>query len=440
MEPDDPRRGRGPGRVPADRQGRRPPPRRTAPGRWGARRGPDPSRRASRPQRPVPPPRTPPEDDPGHRGLPGTGDATGPQAAPGFPGAPGGGPRPHRGPAHGPEPGYGEQGYYGEHGYEDEPGYDEAYHEAPAGAPPDAAERGPGKKPGKKKPGTRKQGRKPKKGRGPGTGPLGASKRPRPPERPGGRPRPARRGAGPGPKLYYGAAAVLGLVVLLGLGAFVVLNGGDSSGRDGASGARGGAPASTGLSPASYSSSASTSAYAGIASRDTDPQPLTIDEVFPSSAAKVSLPDGDVQVKLRAKRLDDDCAAAVWGQTVGDVLSRGGCTQAARGIYADTKNGYGLAVAVFNLSGSKAADEFVATLEKTIGAGFVQPLPAEEPLDDFGRGFGMARGLAMGHFAVVTWAQRLDGKGDVKDETLLELLIEGGKNPAVLGRAARASN
>ena len=51
----------------------------------------------------------------------------------------------------------------------------------------------------------------------------------------------------------------------------------------------------------------------------------------------------------------------------------------------------------------------------------------------------MARGLAMGHFAVVSWAARLDGKGDATDETLLSLLIEGGKSPAVLGRAARTS-
>ncbi len=94
---------------------------------------------------------------------------------------------------------------------------------------------------------------------------------------------------------------------------------------------------------------------------------------------------------------------------------------------------------MFNLNASADADRFVAKLEQTIGAGFVLPLGAPDPLDDFGRGFGMARGLAMGHFAVVSWAARLDGKGDATDETLLSLLIEGGKSPAVLGRAARTS-
>lgn len=257
------------------------------------------------------------------------------------------------------------------------------------------------------------------------------------PEQRGGRP---GRRDGYGPKLYFGAAAVLALFVLLGAGLVVVLRGGNGPEGPALSNAQIGKPAGNGLSPDFYSSSPSTPAYAGITSRGADGKPLTIEEAFPSSATTLSVPDGDVEVKLRAKRLDGDCAAAVWGATVGAVLGKGGCTQAVRGIYAEAEDGYALSVAVFNLAGSADADRFVATLEKTLGAGFVRPLEAPAPLDGFGRGFGMARGLAMGHFAVVTWAERLDGKGDEKDETLLSLLIEGGKAPAVLGRAARASD
>ncbi|CNG62713.1 Uncharacterised protein [Mycobacterium tuberculosis] len=228
--------------------------------------------------------------------------------------------------------------------------------------------------------------------------------------------------------------------MLLGIGAVVVLRGGSGGGPGHAAGTKIGTPAGNGPSPTSYSSSPSASAYGGITARRADPEPLTIEEAFPPDAAALPVPGGKVKVKLRAKRLDGDCAAAVWGGTVGAELGRGGCTQAARGIYADTGKGYGLAVAVFNLDSSADADRFVAKLEETIGAGFVLPLPAPAPLEDFGRGFGMARGLAMGHFAVVSWAARLDGKGDATDETLLSLLIEGGKSPAVLGRAARASD
>ncbi|MFI0484467.1 hypothetical protein [Actinomadura sp. 9N215] len=371
MEPDERRRGGGPRRAPVSRQGRgRPAPRRTVPGRAGAPRPRDASRRPPRPDRPAtPPPRLPYEDDEsGYR------DASR-QAPP---------PRPGR------------------------RNRRDARAELPIEPPRDVRDG--------------RDGREIRDGRG------------------ACQARPGRGGGGLGPRLYFGAAAVLGLFVLLGLGVVVVLRGGGGAESPAMSNARIGKPAGNGLSPDFYSSSPSTSAYAGIASRGTDAKPLTIEEAFPASATTLSVPDGDVEVKLRAKRLDADCAAAVWGATVGDVLGKGGCTQAVRGIYSDTERGYGLAVAVFNLAGSADADRFVATLEETLGAGSVRPLEAPAPLDVFGRGFGMSRGLAMGHFAVVTWAERLDGKGDEKDETLLSLLIEGGKAPAVLGRAARTSD
>ncbi|MFI0406981.1 hypothetical protein [Actinomadura sp. 3N508] len=314
--------------------------------------------------------------------------------------------------------------------FEDEaPGYRDASGQVPAPRPggprPNPRDGGPDPRAGK----ANQRGRK-QKARG------------RKPNRRDGAPETRKAGRGGfGPKMYFGAAALLGLIVLLGTGAVVALSGGDEAPVRDMTSVQIGKPAGNGRSPVSYSNSPSTSAYTGIASRTADAKPLTIEEAFPPSATVLTIPDdGDVKLRLRAKRLDADCAAAVWGGTVGDVLGKGGCTQAARGIYSDTKSGYGLAVAVFNLAGTADADRFVATLEKTLGGGFVRPLEAPAPLNRFGHGFGMARGLAMGHFAVVTWAQRLDGKGDEKDETLLSLLIEGGKAPAVLGRAARASN
>ncbi|MEU8799692.1 hypothetical protein [Spirillospora sp. NPDC048819] len=455
MDSDEPRRS-GPRRAPVSRQGRRQPaPRRTAPGRAGGPRRPDPSQArrkgTPRPGRPVPPPRTPIEDDesaypgppghhdpstsheaPGYRDPSGYRDSSGYRDPSGYRDSSG-----YRDPSgyrdsagHQEASGYRDLSSSHEaSGYDDAYGYSDAsaYHDASAaGAPPVPGHpRGPGGK-------SKRRGGKPKRRGRPGKG------------RPAGQVRqsgPAPREGGLGAKLYFGAAAVLGLLVLLGVGTVVVLGGGESAPDAGdAANVTIGTPAETGLSPASYSSSSSSSAYSGIASRSADQKPLTADEVFPTSAAKLAVPDGEARVKLRAKRLDGDCAAAVWGSTVGEALGEGGCTQAARGIYSDTETGYALAVAVFNLAGSADADRFVATLEKTIGAGFVRPLEAPAPLDDFGRGFGMARGLAMGHFAVVTWAQRLDGKGGPEDETLLSLLIEGGKNPAVLGRAARTSD
>lgn len=255
-----------------------------------------------------------------------------------------------------------------------------------------------------------------------------------------GRPGKAKRPAGASRpvRMYAGAAGVLGIVAVLVLVAVFVLRGeaGTPGGAEAGTGAAG-APAGTGPSPASYSSSASSEAYAGIAQRRTDPAPLTAKEAFPPAAS--ALQAGKARPALRGKQLDADCTAAVWGGTVAAELRRGRCTQAARMIYADPRSGHALAVAVFNLASAADADRFVATLDRARGGGFVRPLPVPGSEHVFGQGYGMARGLGMGHFAVVTWAERLDGKGDARDETLLSLLIEGGKVPAVLGRAARTA-
>ncbi|MEW2356648.1 hypothetical protein [Spirillospora sp. NPDC029432] len=226
-------------------------------------------------------------------------------------------------------------------------------------------------------------------------------------------------------RVYFLAAGGLGLVIVLAL-AVVLVSGGDGK-APAAKGPAGsvGQVAQSGVSPASYSSSPSTGAYAKIEQRSADAAPLTEGEAFPD--AKLAVPGAELS--LKGKRLDGDCGAAVWGTGVAEVLRQGACTQAARAVYAGEE--HSLTVAVFNLAGKESADRLVGTLGS--GGGFVRPL------DGFGQGFSMARGLAMGHYAVVSWVQRADGKGDAQDDELLTLLIEGGKAPGPLGRAARAS-
>ncbi|MFC5751111.1 hypothetical protein [Actinomadura rugatobispora] len=248
--------------------------------------------------------------------------------------------------------------------------------------------------------------------------------------------------SGLSPKIYFIAAGGLGLVMVLAL-AVVTLTGGEDPPARTAPGSAVGRPADSGASPSSYSSSPSTGAYAAIEQRAQDPAPLTIEEAFPAAAQELEVraPGAELKLSLKDKRLDGDCSAAVWGSGIGGELRRGQCTQAVRGVYAasgdDAAKGHALTVAVFNLAGKQDADRLVGALGS--GGGFVRPLPAQAPLDRFGQGFTAARGLAMGHYAVVAWAQRLDGQGDAEDETLLSLLIEGGKAPSALGRAARAT-
>jgi hypothetical protein len=228
---------------------------------------------------------------------------------------------------------------------------------------------------------------------------------------------------------------VLAVIVVIALGGMMIAKRGELGGGTEAPSAVG-RPAESGLAPSSYSSTQSTGAYAAIEQRARDAKPLTMDEAFPERARTLEVTGTGLELSLESKRLDGDCAAAVWGTGIGDALGQGGCTQAARGVYADAERGYALTVAVFNLSARQHADRLVGMFGD---GGFVRPLPAEAPLDRVGQGFTVARGLAMGHYAVVAWAQRLDGQGDARDETLLSLLIAGGKAPSALGRAARAT-
>ncbi|MFC9974083.1 hypothetical protein ACFVH6_24600 [Spirillospora sp. NPDC127200] len=244
------------------------------------------------------------------------------------------------------------------------------------------------------------------------------------------------KGGFKGPKLYFTAAGAL-LVVVAVLLALLVATREDGPQKRRQTAPLVGRPAAGGPSPASYSSSPSTAAYEAVAQRTSDAAPLTATEMFSGTAASVRA-DGGARLTLRAKRLDSSCTDAVWGLPAAEELARGRCTQAARALYADTKKGYALTVTVFNLAAVDDADRLVEAFGRVRGGGFVRPLAAGEPLDRFGQGYGMARGLAIGHYAVVAWAQRVDGKGNERDETLLTLLIEGGKSPGVLGRVVRA--
>ena len=255
-----------------------------------------------------------------------------------------------------------------------------------------------------------------------------ASARPGPPRR-GGR-RSAPRGA-PGlpPVAFFGAAAGLLVIVLIMVTVGLVLRDGDPPPPQVAFGE----PAASGVTPSSYSRSPSTEVFDAINTRTADRAPLTVREVFPKDARSLPAPAGS-SLTLRGNRLDGDCAEAVWGAGLGGVLRAGQCNQAVRGVYASGT--YAVTIAIFNLAAVEDANRAVDALA---GQGFVRPLPLAAPLDRLGRGFSLARGLAMGHYVVVGWVQRLDGQGDAQDEALLSLLVESGGSQAVLGRAARSS-
>jgi hypothetical protein len=90
-------------------------------------------------------------------------------------------------------------------------------------------------------------------------------------------------------------------------------------------------------------------------------------------------------------------------------------------------------VTIFNLADVKAADQLVTTIDPRSGNGFPLVPAGKAP---FGQEFSTARGLAMGHYAVISWVRRADGTGDEQDTALLSLLVATGRPKAVLVRAA----
>lgn len=200
-----------------------------------------------------------------------------------------------------------------------------------------------------------------------------------------------------------------------------------------------GRPARSGIAARAYSSAQTTATFARIARRAADRAPLTLDEAFPPSATMIADSVTHAGMRLKAKRLDADCAKAVWGSApVADVLRRGGCSQAVRALYADPAKGYAATLAIFNLADATAANRLVTTFAPGHATpGFLVPPAAPAPLDRFAaQGFSTARGVAMGHYAMIIWAARLDGRGDELDEGLMSLLVTVGEPHAIFARTA----
>lgn len=87
-----------------------------------------------------------------------------------------------------------------------------------------------------------------------------------------------------------------------------------------------------------------------ISSRDLDPDPLSLAEVF--SGAQVRLGGGSYRVTLT--HIDNVCATAATGE-IGALLEDAGCTQVVRASMTAPYAGYEVTTGVFNLTDAAAA-------------------------------------------------------------------------------------
>ncbi|GAA1098930.1 hypothetical protein [Nocardiopsis composta] len=161
-----------------------------------------------------------------------------------------------------------------------------------------------------------------------------------------------------------------------------------------------------------------------LADQEIDSRPLAEGEMFERDNEEID--SQGITFTLKAKSLEDDCSAAVWGDEAAAALADAGCTQAARAAY-DSDDYVGVA-ALFNLRDAKAAQAVAEALEqpKSLedkGPGFVANPGGEDPLTRLGTGYSRAEASVNGHYLMVVWAQDKSSEEPTEHQDLTSPLI-----------------
>ncbi|TMR89516.1 hypothetical protein [Nonomuraea basaltis] len=160
-----------------------------------------------------------------------------------------------------------------------------------------------------------------------------------------------------------------------------------------------------------------------LAERAKDGRALTEKEVFGQSELAVSK---KLKLKLVAKKLDSDCAAALWGANLLEQVSDAGCTQVARGLYASSDGRYVGQYTLLNLKDGQSASGLVESLKTLYRGGWTRPLTSSKGAFPPG-GYSEAGGYALGHYVGLVWLGRTDGTepGPRDDFVSLTLALRG---------------
>jgi hypothetical protein len=91
-----------------------------------------------------------------------------------------------------------------------------------------------------------------------------------------------------------------------------------------------------------------------ISTREVDPEPLTVEEVFPNDEIVIN-PEEPPYVVIKAQE-NEDCAVAATDD-LGTLLSESGCSQVVRGTLRSPDEAYLITGGLFNLPSADAAEE-----------------------------------------------------------------------------------
>ena len=151
------------------------------------------------------------------------------------------------------------------------------------------------------------------------------------------------------------------------------------------------APGSPGFDPA-------LGKWQHIGTRSQDPEPLTLDELFPPEFEL----NGSSYVRTAAA-VSKDCSLAVFGSDLQTALQAGQCTQVLRASYLSGNGTMMGTIGVANLSSSSAAQQAgQITGPKEI----IAPLAAQAgPTSKLGNGTGVVQAEIKGHYLILMWAE-----------------------------------
>jgi hypothetical protein len=151
----------------------------------------------------------------------------------------------------------------------------------------------------------------------------------------------------------------------------------------------------------SASASPSLGPYGHIGSRQSDPQPLTVAQLYPASFTT-----GGSAVTLVASAISRHCGAAVTGSNIQSAVSAAHCDQAVRATYLARTQGLMGTIGVLNLSTATGAKKAANAAD---ASDFISQLTAKRgPARKIGGGTGIEEALAKGHYLILIWAEFTD--------------------------------
>jgi hypothetical protein len=177
-------------------------------------------------------------------------------------------------------------------------------------------------------------------------------------------------------------------------------------------------PAAQSRNRPSPSASPSLGPYGHIDTRQSDPQPLTLGQLYPASYTA-----NGATVTYTATNLSTNCLSEISGANLQQAVSTAGCSQVARATYFTSQGMMGT-IGVLNLTTAAAAKTAVQSADANDFIG--QLAGSSGPTQKIGQGTGIEEAAAKGHYLILIWAQLTDlSKPSATQTTELENFMAG---------------